>query len=122
MVGVGNIVSVGGAGGSGGSGGSGSGIQDLNSQEGPSVTLVGTSGIVVSPVSPNVINIGYAKFSTTFTSITSGIFTHRLDTEDVIVQVYSNNRLILPDQIIIENSQQVSVLFNRPQTGKVVIV
>ncbi|MCV0439802.1 MAG: hypothetical protein K5880_14335 [Hydrogenophaga sp.] len=58
MVGVGNIVSVGGFGTGGGGGGS-SGIQNLNGQTGPVVTLVGTSGIVVAPVAPNIINIGF---------------------------------------------------------------
>ena len=58
MVGIGNIVSVGGAGGSGGGSGSSSGIQNLNGQTGPVVTIVGTSGVVVSPVAPNIINIG----------------------------------------------------------------
>lgn len=159
MVGVGNIVSVGGAGGSGG-GGASSGIQFLNNQPGPSVTLVGTSGIVVSPVAPNIINIGFAgsitqsgvvgvngidvqqvggnfvvdgaalsgtssvsKFAAPFTSITSGVFTHSFNTLDVIVQVYdTSRRLMLPDAIIVENGDQVSVLFNRPQSGRVVII
>lgn len=155
MVGVGNIVSVGGAGGSGGGGGS-SGIQFLNNQPGPSVTLVGTSGVVIAPVAPNIINIGFAqsgvvgvngidvqqvggnfvvdgaslsgassvsKFAAPFTNITSGVFTHSFDTLDVIVQVYdTSRRLMLPDAIIVENGDQVSVLFNRPQSGRVVII
>lgn len=59
MVNVGSIVSVGGTGGGGG-GGSSSGIQELNGQIGPIITLVGTSGIVIAPVTSNVINIGFA--------------------------------------------------------------
>lgn len=155
MVGVGNIVSVGGAGGSGGGGGS-SGIQNLNGQTGPVVTLVGTRGIVIAPVAPNIINIGYdasgvvgvngidvqqvggnfvvdgaslsgassvSKFAASFTDITSGVFTHSFNTLDVIVQVFDVRRhVILPDAIIVENGDQVSVRFNRPQSGRVVII
>jgi hypothetical protein len=158
MVGVGSIVSVGGTGGGGGSGGS-SGIQNLNGQTGPVVTLVGTSGIVIAPVAPNIINIGFngsttqsgvlgvngidvqqvggnfivdgaslsglgvSKFSSSFSSITSGVFTHSFNTLDVIVQVFDSDRhVIFPDDIIVENGDQVSVTFNQPQTGRVVII
>lgn len=155
MVGVGNIVSVGGFGSSGGGGG-GSGIQELNGQTGPVVTIVGTSGILVVPVAPNQINIGYAasgvlgvngidvqqidgnfvvdgsalsgvssvsKFSQAFSSITSGTFTHNFNTVDVIVQVWTdNNDWLLPDRIFIENGNQVSLFFNQPQSGRIVII
>ena len=59
MVGMGSIVSVGGSGGSGGGSGSNSGIQELNGLTTPSIALVGTSGIVVSPVFAGQINIGF---------------------------------------------------------------
>jgi hypothetical protein len=59
MVNVGGIVNVGGFGGSSG-GGSTSGITDINGQTGPSITLVGTSGIIISPVAPNLFNVGFA--------------------------------------------------------------
>jgi hypothetical protein len=66
------------------------------------------------------------KFAASFTNITSGVFTHNLGTEDVIVQVHDRQtprrRVMLPDEIIIENSNQVSVLFNRPQSGRIVII
>jgi len=58
MVSIGGIVSVGGTGGGGGGAGS-SGIQNLNGQTGPVITLVGTSGIIISPVAANIINIGF---------------------------------------------------------------
>jgi len=154
MVGVGGIVSVGSPRGSGG-GGSGSGIQVLNGQIGPTVTLVGTSGIVISPVAPNIINIGYeasgvvgvnginvaqvngdfvidgaslsglsvSKFSASFSSITSGIFTHNFNTLDVIIQVFNTDRHVMfPDNIIVENGDQISIRFNQPQSGRVVII
>lgn len=69
MVSVGGIVSVGSTGGSGGSGSS-SGIQEINGQIGPVVTLVGTSGIIVEVVAPNVINIG---ISGTINTTQSGV-------------------------------------------------
>jgi hypothetical protein len=157
MVNVGGVVSVGGFGGSGGSGGSNSGIQTFNGLVGPDVTLVGTSGVQVAPVSASTINIGVdaigvngisvsivdnqlvidgvgasgagggvTKFAATFSNITSGIFTHSLGTLDVVVQVRDNasggGRVLIPDFIVIENLDQVSLVFNRPQSGRVVIV
>lgn len=68
---------------------------------------------------------GTTKFAASFINITSGIFTHSLGTEDVLVQVYNNQsprRQILPDEIRIENSNQVSLLFNALQSGRVVII
>lgn len=156
MVGVGGIVSVGGTGGGGGAGAS-SGINFLNGQIGPSVTLVGTSGIIITPVAGNIINIGYAasgvigvngievqqiggnyvidgagasgvggsvsKFAASFVGITSGVFNHGFNTLDVVVQLFDANRhFILPDNIVVENGDQVSVLFNRPQSGRIVII
>jgi hypothetical protein len=61
--------------------------------------------------------IGDSKFATSFAGITSGLFTHGLGTEDVIVQVYDGQtprRQMIPDEIKVENSNEVSVLFNRP--------
>jgi len=129
MVNVGGIVSVGGGIGGGG-GGSSSGITDINGQTGPSVTLVGTSGIEISPVAPNQINIGFtgsvSKFAASFVGITSGLFTHGLNSMDVIVQVRDavtgGASVLIPDMIIVENLNQVSLLFNTPQTGRVVII
>jgi len=203
MVGIGNIVSVGGAGGTGGGGGT-SGIQILNGQTGPTVTLVGTSGVIISPVAPNIINIGTTAtatiqsgvfgvngidvqqisgdfivdgaalsgliipsggigaingqigpvieiaginginvtvsseneilidgaggsgtlcFAETFTSITSSTFTHNLSSTNVIIDVFddSDNK-IMADRVGIVDSNNVIVEFNRPQTGKVVVV
>lgn len=133
-LGVGGIVSVGG--GSGG-GGASSGIQTINpgNNTGPTVGFQGVNGIEVTSPTAGVILIDGAgasgvggsatKFAASFTAATSGLFTHGLGTLDVIVQVYNDEspRLqLLPDQIRIENSNQVSVLFNRPQSGRVVII
>jgi hypothetical protein len=215
-LGVGSIVSVGGFGSSGGSGGSG--IQEVNGQTGPSITLVGTSGIVIAPVAPNQINIGFlgevtqsgvlgvngidvfqvggnfiidgaalsglitpsggiggingqigphidikgvngitvtvpsencilvdgagasgvsgggttiiqsgisTQYAASFTNIVSGLFEHNFGTRDVIVQIYDDGAppsQIWPDRIIYDTLNAVSVLFNTPQSGRVVIV
>lgn len=198
MVGVGNIVSVGGAGGGGGAGAT-SGIQILNGQVGPTVTLVGTSGIVVSPVAPNIINIGYDAsgvvgvngidveqvagdfvvdgaalsglivpsggigsingqigpaieiagvngitvtvsaeneilingaassgtlcYSESFVSQTSVTLTHNLGSTDVVVEVFdASDNKILADRVGIVDLNNVILEFNRPQTGKAVLV
>ena len=211
MVGVGNIVSVGGTGGGGG-GGATSGIQILNGQVGPTVTLVGTSGIVVAPVAPNIINIGFTGsvdqsgvvgvngidveqvggnfvvdgaalsglivpsggigsingqigpaidlkgvngvevtvsaencilvdgagasgvsggggstsglcYAADFAAVTSTTINHNLGTTNVVIDVFdaSDNKL-LADRVGIVDLNNVILEFNRPQTGKVVIV
>lgn len=132
MVNVGGIVSVGGSG--GGGSGSTSGIQSINSQTGPAIVVTGVNGISVTAAG-NVITIdgagasgvssGSNKFASSFSSITSGVFTHGLGSLDVIVQVYNDQvprRWLIPDQIVIDNINQVSLIFNRPQSGRVVII
>ena len=166
MVGISNIVSVGGSAG-GGSVGAVSGIQFLNGQSGPSVILVGTSGIEISPVFPNVINIGFTGdlaqsgvlgvngidvqqiggnfvvdgaslsglipepslasgcYTESFNAITSGNFVHNLGTQNLLVQVIDNHsppRQIFTDGISYDTLDSISVLFNRPQSGKVIVI
>lgn len=134
-LGIGSIVSLGGStsGSSSGGGGSGSGIVSINNQFGPAITIVGLSGITINSAGNVITIIGQgsgtstvSKFAATFTSITSGLFVHGLGTVDVIVQVFDapggGGKVILPDQIIIENANAISLLFNRRQTGKVVII
>jgi hypothetical protein len=124
---TGRIVIVGGV-------GSGSGITTLNPGEntGPTVNFTGVNGINITGGSNEIVVDGTAvsgsisKFAASFSNITSGIFTHGLNTLDVLVQVRDTDtggaNIIIPDQIIIENLDQVSVLFNRPQNGRVIIV
>jgi hypothetical protein len=131
---VGGIVSLGGTPGSGTSGGgSTSGIVTINNQFGPAITIVGLSGITVLTTLNTITIVGpgsgistVSKFAAAFSSIVSGIFTHNLGTVDVIVQVFDTpgggGKVILPDQIIVENANQISLTFNRPQSGKVVII
>ena len=131
-LGISSIFSLGGStsGSSGGGGGSTSGIIAINNQLGPAISIVGVSGIGVI-LSNNIITIfgsgsSVNKFAATFVGITSGLFTHNLGTLDVLVQVYDapggGGKVIIPDQIVVENDVQISLRFNRPQSGKVVII
>jgi hypothetical protein len=132
MVNVGGIVSVGGS--SGGGSGSTSGIQSINGQTGPAISITGVNGVVVTAGGNQIVidgagasgtSGGTTKFAASFSSISSGLFTHGLGTLDVIVQVYdagSPRRAIMPDDIIVENTTQISLIFNTPQSGRVVIV
>ena len=132
-LGLGGIVSLGGSSSAGG--GSGSGIQVINpgNNTGPTIQFEGVNGIQVTSPSANVILIDGAaisgavtKFAASFTGITSGVFTHGLGTMDVIVQVRDNpnggGQVLVPDKIIIDSPDFVSLIFNQPQTGRVVII
>lgn len=106
-----------------------SGISAFSAQTSQSGVIGGT-GIDVEQVGGNFVvstsGSSVSKFSANFSSITSGLFTHGLNNIDVIVQVFDapggGAKVILPDNIIVENNNQVSLIFNRRQTGKVVII
>lgn len=161
MVGVGSIVSVGGAGGGGGSG-STSGIQNLNGHTGPTVTLVGTSGIVIAPVAENIINIGFDAsgvvgvnginveqvdgnfvvdgagasgvgggggstsglcYAEDFAAVTSITVNHNLGTTNIVTNVFdSSDNQMFADRVGIVDINNIIILFNTPQTGKVVVM
>lgn len=127
-----NLILIDGAGASGVGGSDGSGINDINGALGPSITLDGANGANVL-TNGNTLTVDVSalsglvptKFAASFVDISSGLFTHNLGTEDVIVQVRDDRvppRVIQPDDIIIENTNQVSILFNRSQTGRAVII
>lgn len=68
---------------------------------------------------------GATKFATGFTSIISGQFVHNLNTRDVVVNVYDTSgppRAILYDKIVLDTPNMISLLFNRPQSGRIVII
>lgn len=129
-IGAGGLISLGG--GSSSNSGSSSGIQSLNSQTGPSVLIAGVNGISVSSPASNFILIDASslsgiKYAANFTNITSGAFQHNFNTLDVLVQIrdlgqagYAPETLI-PDKIIFDNLNQISIIFNTPQTGRVII-
>ena len=122
-------------GGSSGSGSGGSGITEINGQIGPVVTIIGASGIIVAITGPNEITIGLSgtvstsgdsKYAQSFSSISSGQFVHGLGTMDVIVQVRDNpsggGRVLIPDDIIVDSPDFISLVFNQPQSGRIVIL
>lgn len=131
-LGIGGIVSLGGGSSSGG--GSTSGITSINSQTGPAIIIAGVNGITVTAGGNQILidgagasgtTSGASKFAASFSSISSGLFTHNLGTLDVIVQVYddgSPRRAMMPDDIVLENTNAISLIFNSPQSGRVVIV
>lgn len=132
-LGIGGIISPGGGAGGGG-GTSGITTIDPGGNTGPTITFEGVNGIEVTGGSNIVVIDGAGasgvggsatKFAAGFTAITSGTFVHNLGTEDVIVQIHDDQvprRVLEPDEIKIENVNLVSVLFNTPQTGKVIII
>lgn len=69
---------------------------------------------------------GVQKYAASFLNITSGIFTHNLNTLDVIVQVRDNpsggGRVYMPDEIVIDNLNNISLVMNNPQSGRIVII
>jgi hypothetical protein len=57
-----------------------------------------------------------------FTSVTSSIITHNLDTENVLVSVYDSTKTyILPDSIQVLDEDNVEITFSIPTTGYAVI-
>jgi len=165
VVGVGNIVSVGGTG--GGSGGSTSGIQTINAEDGPSITFLGVNGISVTVssadtilldgislsgvttqsgvVGVNGITVEQAGgnfvvngaslsgmsggstsglcYSASFSDITSSTIEHNLGTTNVVANVFNaSDEQMIPDSLTIVDLNNVSLSFNSPQSGKVVIV
>lgn len=70
-----------------------------------------------------------SKFAANFTNLTSGIFNHNLNTLDVIVQVRDTGIAgirppaeIIPDLIVFDNVNNISLIFNKSQNGRVVII
>lgn len=129
MIAIGGIVSVGG---STSTGGGGSGIQTINAQAGPAIIVGGVNGATVI-TGANTVTVDVAslsglipqKFAAGFVSMTSGVFDHNFGTRDVVVSIYDVSlppRAIIPDNIVLENFNQISVIFNRPQTGRIVII
>lgn len=124
----GGIISI--AGGGGGSGGgSSSGIYSINGEDGPNVTINSPDGTVGITTQNDTISLSASGVLSlrayTFSSITSGTFNHGLGTRDLLVQVYDNDgppQNIIPDQIRLDTLDDISVTFNYPVTGRVVIV
>jgi hypothetical protein len=110
-------------------------LTDFNSTEAQGViNVVGASGIVVDIVGQTMTisadgvassqNLGVI-YAETFTADTTVVITHSLGTVDVLVNVYddSSPRLqIFPDDIEATDANTVTLTFNSPQAGRVVII
>ena len=128
MIATGGLIHLGGGTSSGS--GSSSGIFSINSATGPAIVFTGISGIQVIPSGNTILIAGsFSKYSANFVNLTSGIFSHNLNTLDVIVQVRDTGvigkrppAVIMPDEIVFDNSNQISIIFNKSQDGRVVII
>lgn len=110
-------------------------LTDFNGTESQGVvSVVGASGIVVDIVGQTMtisadgivssLNLGQC-YSETFGAGTSVVITHNLGTTDLIVNVYdtSSPRLqIFPDDIEATDANTVTLSFNSPQAGRVVVI
>lgn len=115
------------------------GIGSINGQIGPAIDLKGVNGIEVTVSAENCILVDGAGasgvggggggstsglcYAADFTSITSSTINHNLGTTNVVVDVFdaSDNKL-LADRVGVVDLNNIILEFNRPQTGKVVIV
>lgn len=125
---LGGIISVAGGGGGAG-GGSSSGIYTINGEDGPSITINSPDGTVDITAQNDIISLSASGILSlrayTFSSITSGSFGHGLGTRDVLVQVYDNSgppQSVIPDEIRLDTLNDISLTFNYPVSGRVVIV
>lgn len=119
---------------SGLSNGSSTGITSINSDTGPAINIVGVNGATVTNPSAGVIlvdvaslsgSVGLSKFAASFVGISSGLFQHNLGSRDVLVQIQDDSgppRKIIPDNIIFDDLNHVSVLFNGPRSGRIIII
>lgn len=63
-----------------------------------------------------------ATVQSSFTSVSTVVVTHNLDTDNAIVQVYDNDSFqIIPSSIRLTDSNTVTVGFDSPQSGFVVV-
>lgn len=96
------------------------------------ISVVGASGIIVDIVgqtmtiasNTDISNVARC-YSETFSAATSWVVTHSLGTTNVVVNVYNDAsppRAILPDRIVLTDSNNVTVAFNASQAGHVVIL
>jgi len=108
-------------------------LTDANGTESQgTISLVGASGISVDLVGQTLtigpaIGGGLATcYSESFTASTSWSVTHNLGTADVSVTVFNSagvpRRIIFPDGISISSVNALTVNFNTPQAGEVLVM
>jgi len=87
--------------------------------------LISFSGPPGSGTSSGGSSSGIQKYAANFSNVTSGVFMHGLGTIDVMVTVYDDSsprEQVIPDRIILNGGINfISLLFNRPFSGRVVI-
>jgi hypothetical protein len=87
---------------------------------------ISTSGnVIVTSVNPSITpSFGTSStYSMVFTSSTSVIVPHNLNSQYVVVQVYDNsNQLVEPLLVTLDNSNQCTVTFGVSTSGRVVVV
>jgi hypothetical protein len=108
------------------------GIGSINGQIGPTLEVNGANGVNVAVTAENTITIDAAALSgvigndcyvESFSNITNTTINHNLGTVDVIIDVFdASSNKVLADRVGIIDINNVILEFNRPQTGKVVIV
>ena len=120
----------------------GSGLNSVNGQVGPDIELIGLDNVFVFPNSTGVSEVfigvdtsgvlNSRKYVEAFTSLTPyalgsfKTFTHNLGTYDVIVQLYDTSlphgKQIMPDDIVIDDENSVTVYYNATTAGRVIIL
>ena len=111
------------------------GIGGINGQIGPHVEIKGVNGVEVSVSAENCLLIDGAGasgvsvaasglcHSANFVGVTSTTISHNLGTTNVVVSIYdASENQIIADLVNIVDANNVTLQFNRPQTGKAVIV
>lgn len=100
-----------------------SGVLGVN---GVTVAQIGGNFVVdAAPLSGLITAGSISKFTASFSNITSGQFIHGLNSRDVLVQVYEESPLalqIIPDEIVRDFPNIISLVFNRPQSGRVIVI
>jgi hypothetical protein len=114
------------------------GIGGINGQIGPHIEIKGANGVEVSVSAENCLLIDGAGasgvsggggstsglcYAANFTAITSTTLNHNLGTTNVVVSVYdASDNQIIADLVSVLDTNNITLQFNRPQTGKAVIV
>ncbi len=111
-----------------------SGIESVNGQSGPHITNVGVNGIGITAASDEILFDGSALsglvtstpcFTSSFSNTTSGAFDHSLGTRNLVVEIYDDSsppELIIPDKIVYDTLDRISLLFNGLQSGNITII
>ena len=106
-------------------------LTDFNGTEAQGViNVVGASGIVVDIIgntltvtNGNTVPRCYAQ--TISVSALAWVINHNLNTSDIIIAAYNSatpRKLIIPDSVALTSANTVTLTFNTPQVGRIVVV